>query len=387
LKGTKPYGWAYSLAQRLMAGSFNLALVQASTCLDDILFYLVLDAKTNPFNSFFSWTSLICAIVFLVSGCLLILFNFWLVKRYQDVKHQGLIVRENKENLEVFNEKNRYWELFYPDFNENDLWSQSFFATFIIQSTLSSLIIAIFYDYPLMQTPFLVTLDGVIILLFYFKNPLKTLRGKLAQWFFETKTLLVHILTFILSLRDSLEKPPESLRDTLSTGIIYLNTALVAGSLGFMFIEIHETIKAKIKERQLKWRQNLSNEEAGNLTRTSSPRKLQEAETQKRNTGERTSSLKKLDLSSEYQHNNSNIAVFRVNAEPFQGLDSSFNADNSFVSNMGGNGQRDQSIMPIIQRKLRVFKSQRNGSAIGDQDKSSKQLKETVKISQGQELP
>jgi hypothetical protein len=103
---TKYEGWAYSLVRKLVAGSFNFALVQAYACLDDIFFYLVLDAKTNPFNSFFSWTSMIFAVIFLVLGCLLVFFNFWTVNKYQSIKSQGM------EEIKAFNERNKYWELF-----------------------------------------------------------------------------------------------------------------------------------------------------------------------------------------------------------------------------------------------------------------------------------
>ena len=85
LEYAKYEGWACSLARKLVAGSFNFAFVQAYTCLDDILFYLVLDAKTNPFNNRFSWVSMICAAIFLALGCLLLFFNFWTVKKYQSI--------------------------------------------------------------------------------------------------------------------------------------------------------------------------------------------------------------------------------------------------------------------------------------------------------------
>jgi len=214
-------GWAYSLVQKLIAGSFNFALVQSYACLDDILFYLVLDAKTNPFNSFFSWASLICAVVFLALGCLLIFFNFWIVKKYQSIKKQ------RAKDLEAFNERNMYWELFYSDFSDDDLWSQSFFATLLIRSSLSSFVVAVFYDYPLMQTSYLVALDGATILFLYFKDPFNTLRGKLAQYYYEIITLSVHLCTFVVSLQDSFESPSDTVRSIMSTGIIYLNTSLV----------------------------------------------------------------------------------------------------------------------------------------------------------------
>ena len=116
---SKYEGWAHSLVRKLAAGSFNFAMVQAYACLDDILFYLVIDAKTNPFDSFFSWASMICAVLFLVFGCLLVFFNFWTVNKYQSRKLQGV------KALEAFNERNEYWELLYSDFNDDDLWSQS----------------------------------------------------------------------------------------------------------------------------------------------------------------------------------------------------------------------------------------------------------------------
>jgi len=319
-------GWAYSLVTKLVAGSFNFALVQAYTCLDDTLFYLVIDAKTNPLNSSFSWGSLICAAIFLALGCLLIFFNFWIDKKYQSIKSRGM------KELEAFNEKNKSWELFYSDFNDDNLCSQSFFAFLVIRSSLSSFIIAVLYDYPLLQTPYLVISDGAIILFLYFKDPFNTLRGKLAQYYFEIITLLVHICTFILALQDSFVDPSDTVRSLLSTGIIYLNIALITGAIGFMFIEIYKTISEKTRAARLKQHQSVpeENQETQNLTLTAI--KLQPPEgdvrAQRRQDSinrEQTSPIKKLHFRPE---NNSDLANSDfIHVEDSQAPESTFHAD------------------------------------------------------------
>ncbi len=235
--------WIYSLLLKLLVGSFNFTLVQAYACLDDILLYLVLDAKTNPFNTFFCWVSLFFAIGFLALGCYLIWLNLKTVKNYQALKKDSVA-------LEAFNEKNKYWELFYSDFNNENFWSQFALAIFLIRSTLSSLIIAVFYEDPVMQTAYLIIIDGAIISFLYFEKPFVTFLSILCQYFYEIITLLVHICTCILSMQGTEQNPSESFKRFLSNSIIYLNTALVTGSIGFMFIEIYKTLRQKMKKRK-----------------------------------------------------------------------------------------------------------------------------------------
>ena len=348
-------GCISSVIQKLLAGSFNFTLIQAYACLDSILFYLVIDIKTNPFNSFFSWISVISASVFLALGCLLVFFNFWTVKKYQDVKSQG------NGALEAFNERNKYWELFYSDFRDDSLLSQSFFAFLIVRSTLSSLIITVLYDYPMMQTSFLVSLDGVIILFLVSQKPYNTLRGTLCQYYFETITLLVHLSTFILALQDSFETSSETVRKILSTGIIYLNTALVSGSIGFMFIEIYKTISEKRKakrnlEQNEKKYENIAiqtvNEENLNLNTMSSGHHHLESGTQrKHNDNERTmSSLENLHLLSSFG-NGSSMSQFHL--ETSQGRDFNHNTEDSILPDQSDRINRSKlSPTPIFMRPL-----------------------------------
>ena len=356
LERGKYKGWAFWLVRKLAAGSFNFTLIQAYACLEDILFYLVIDIKTNPFNSFFSWASLISAFTFLALGCLLVFFNFWTVKKYQNIKRcQG--------DLEAFNERNKYWELFYSDFSDDDLWSQSFFAFLIIRSSLSSFIITVLCDYPLMQTPYLIILDGAILMFLYFKNPYNTLRGKLAQYFYEIITLLVHLCTFVMALQDSFTKPSDTVKLIFSTGIIYLNTALVTGSIGFMFIEIYKTISQRARASR-------RYEHIAIQTGT------EDVLTQRRR--ESYVDNQQTPSSAENSHllpgakNGSNLM------ESPQTLESNFNnQDNSILSDINSGEQKDQSTKPIlIRRKLRITQSslQENKSVVSEFEKAEKMV-------------
>jgi hypothetical protein len=341
-------GWAYFFVRKLVAGPFNFALVQAYACLDDILFYLVLDAKTNPFNSFFSWASIICSVVFLAVGCLLVFFNFWTVKKYQSIKNQGA------QDIEAFNERNKYWELFYADFSDDDLWTQSFFAISIVRSSLSSLIITIFYDYPLVQTSYLVIMDVAIISFMYFKNPFKTLRGKLAQYYYEIITFLVHLCALILALQDSFEKSSETVRLIMSTGILYFNIALVSGAIGFMFIEIYKTISQKTRAATRKQYEHIAIQtatadylETQNLTRTTSPGRHLENRPQRK----QASKLEDFHLLSGLSNSNTIISEFNMETP---GLDQ--NTENSFISGRHARNKiarrRDLLPAPVLDRPL-----------------------------------
>jgi len=252
-QGTKPSNgsWFYSLLQKMSNGSLNSTLVQAYGCIDDIFFYLVLDLKTNPFEEFFSWASLFIAIAFVGLSLWLILFNVLIVKRYQ-------VAKSDEKSLKAFSEKNKHWELFYSDFDDADGWSHSFLALLIIRSTLSSLLITIFYKYPFMQGIFLLVLDGSIITFMLLKKPLITLRAIFFQYYFEFITIIVHICTIVLSSQG--EEISDVSKKNLSTCIIYMNTALVTGGIAFMFIEIHETVNEKVDE----WKQRKSDSKEKN---------------------------------------------------------------------------------------------------------------------------
>ena len=75
-KRTKIGGWSQSLFKKLIATSQNFVLVQTYGCLDDVLFYFVLDVKANPCNTAFSRVSLFFAVVFLCIGGLLVFFQY-----------------------------------------------------------------------------------------------------------------------------------------------------------------------------------------------------------------------------------------------------------------------------------------------------------------------
>ena len=118
-------------------------------------------------------------------------------------------------------------------------------AFLVLRSNASNLVFTIFYEYPLMQTLFLITMDGAIMLLMIIERPFTEFRANFFQFFFEVIALAVHFCAFLLSWND---QPSESLKKGASKAIIYLNTALVTGGLGFTLIEIHESVREKIGE-------------------------------------------------------------------------------------------------------------------------------------------
>ena len=241
----KSQGVFHSSLNKLFAGSQNFLLVQAYGCLDDILFYLVLDAKTNLFSTAFSRTSLFFAIAFTCLGIFLIVLSFLIVKRYQRKKR-------DLNALEVFIEKNKYLELFYSDFSDADSWSHSFLAFLNIQSILSGLVITTLYQNRFVQTILLTIFDVAIILFLLIKNPIPGLKEKIAQYYFEVLALMVHICTFILSVQHYEENPSYTMKKALSKSIIYMNIALVVGGICFMVFGLFQTISEKVKE----YRQN-----------------------------------------------------------------------------------------------------------------------------------
>ena len=220
-----------------------------------------------------------------------------------------------------------------------------------------------------MQTSYLVIFDGAILLFLYFKNPFNTLRGKFAQYYYEIITLLVHLCTFILSLQDTFKDPSDTVRLIMSTAILYLNTALVCGAIGFMFIEIYKTISEKKRAARLKKQQSVpvDNQESRNLTQTASPFHPSEATSQKRQpwiNREQTASIENFHLESGNSQNRNLMTSDLFNTEESShGLETNFYIENSILSGANSrkriNRQRNQSPVPIMVRQRPQNRNQR----------------------------
>ena len=217
-----------------------------------------------------------------------------------------------------------------------------------------------------MQTSYLVILDGAIILFLYFKNPFSTLRGKLAQYYYEVITLLVHLCAFILSLQDSFNASSYTARLILSTGILYLNTALVSGAIGFMFIEIYNTISEKTRAARYKLSEDIAiqttdrnNFDSQNLTLATSPSQHLQTRAQRKNEtwvhNQQTSSLENLHLLPRSK-NNSNIIISDFSLESSQAQEFPQNPENSFGEDLHARNKIDQNRglrpTPIFYRPL-----------------------------------
>jgi len=247
LKKLLDKNWGYPIISRIAAGLFNLTLVQAYGCLDDVIFYFILDVQTNPFDSVFSWASFFSGLGFIGLVSWLILFNVIIVKRYQQAKSANL--------EEAFNENNKRWELFYGGFNDADIWSHAFLAILAVRNCLSSILLSALFDYPLLQTALLIILDGAIIIILMTLKPLSELQAKLTQYFYELVALFVHFCTFILAMEGHQVSTSKIGKIALCESIIYFNDALIIGGICLMLVEIFKTISRKIKAWKLKQKQ------------------------------------------------------------------------------------------------------------------------------------
>jgi len=352
-----------SILQKVIAGSMNFVIVSSYGCLDDILFYLILDTKTNPFNTAFSWASLLFGFAFTFLGILLMIFSIMKVKKYQKLKKEGLAKNDLKE-FEDFSEKNKHLEVFYSDFNDSSLWAQCFLAILVLRNNLASLIITVLYQHSMMQSLLLIVMDGAMLLFLLFKKPLTTLRAHFFQYYFETITLIVHLCTFILSIQKQQEEPSKTLNIRVCTLIIYLNTALVTGATAYMGIDIHETVREKIQE----WKQNKSQN-----NKTVHPIPEENLEAQNILASSQTDNFVTSPEQNPIEDPNSNREYYYLASrnqkntnfngiQPLQIFNSSMSVDQTFAPDTSNliNQQNDRSIEQMIpQRRLTLLKKRR----------------------------
>jgi len=68
-----------------------------------------------------------------------------------------------------------------------------------------------------------------------------------------------------MAFQDSLDSPSDTVKKIMSTGILYFNTALISGAIGFMFIEIYKTISEKKRAARLKKSQSIPGDQNRNF--------------------------------------------------------------------------------------------------------------------------
>jgi len=231
---------------RVLAAS-NFAIIQIYGCLDDIVFYGLIDLRFGKFAPSFSAFSSVIAIVLLIIGALIFMLHIWILWKSTELRK----LPNHKEALGDFLHKFEPLQILYQDFKDTTTIRQSFFALLITRSILSSLIMSTLFEKPLLQAILLMILSVSALSLLISKGPYKEFSRELTQYFYELIVFMVSLGVLIMAVADEMNKEAFSLRKILGKSIVFLNAILFIGSMGLMCIEIYGKI-CEIYEMWLK---------------------------------------------------------------------------------------------------------------------------------------
>jgi len=230
-------GFASLMLDYLVLAASNFTIIHIYGCLDDIVFYGLIDLRFSKFTPTFSSISSVLAILLLITGALIFMLHIWILWEYKKLKRLA-----NKEALQNFLNKFEPLQILYQDFTDTTTIRQSFFALLITRSTFSSLIMSTLSEKPLIQAILLMVLSVSALSLLILKGPYKELYSELIQYFYELIVFLVYLGVLIMAVADEMGKEAFSLRKTLGKWIVILNAVLFIGSMAFMCIEIYGKI-------------------------------------------------------------------------------------------------------------------------------------------------
>jgi len=244
LSKKNPKGRWSSISRSINIAASNFALTQYYSNLDDVILYLVIDARSSKFDTSFRVFSFILGLVLLVIGMAILGGHVWFLYKYQGFK------KKKETELEAFRLKYENIDLIFKDFKDLNLSTQSFLLAHLIRSLLSSLSFALLFEYPLFQILSLLTLTLGMIAFLFMKRSFKEMLNLIGQLFCEFILLLANICMFILCIFDQAGSEPLEAIKRLSKCVIALNLALLIGCAVFLLISVGRILYKMYQERK-----------------------------------------------------------------------------------------------------------------------------------------
>jgi len=228
-------GVAAIVLDYFLLATSNFAIIQIYGSLDDIIFYAVIDLRFSGFSSGFIAFGSMIAIFLVLFGAGLLALHFWIIWKYKKLKK----LPNETGVLEKFIKKFETFQVLYQDFKDTTTIRQSYFALLVIRSFISSLILASLSGKASAQAVLLMIIHGSALLFLILQGPYKEIFAELTQYFYEIIVSVVYSGVLIMAVADEMEKDAVGLRKMLGKGIVFMNAALISGSMVFMCIEIY----------------------------------------------------------------------------------------------------------------------------------------------------
>jgi len=241
----------------------NFTLTQVYGSLDDIIFFFVLQTRSSDFHIDFGRASFALSIVLVLFGILILGVHILILVRYR--RSLRMAKDKSSQELKKFLEKHENFKMLFQDFKDTNLMKQSFLLIYVGRSIVSNVIITTLFEYSLLQTLLLTSLNILILIYLIICRPFKEKLNAIGQYFCEIILLLVSVSMLAMAIIDNSSSGSEAVVDRFSQLVILMNMTLVIGSLVFMLPSIGKTLYTIYKERKAEKKQPKNKEKLKTL--------------------------------------------------------------------------------------------------------------------------
>lgn len=184
--------------QKMKISVQNLLLSIFYEAIGDIVFYSILEFRANKNPSDYRTLSLALAVCcFILLVIVLIMHVLVLCYRLEMKKKSG------QQNNTEFSKKYESVQMLFKDLKEQSFTRQGFLLFFILREIIFKVILATLFEYPLLQTVFILALSCLMIVYFLIFRPLTDLFDALQILFCEASVLVVNIALLITAISDN----------------------------------------------------------------------------------------------------------------------------------------------------------------------------------------
>jgi len=222
----------------------NFALNQFYSNLDDVILYLTLDLRSTKFDSPLEVFSIVLGALLLFGGVIIVGVHMWLLWKYQGLKGK------NMTQLEGFTLKYENISLLFKDFKDLALFTQSYLLINLIRGLVSSIIVALLFEYPLLQIILLLTLNILMIIFLLAKRSFKDSLNIFGQFFCEFVLLIANVCMFVMCIFGAVGSKPLDAIEKLSKCVIILNIILLIGCVIFLVLSIGKIFYGVYQEKK-----------------------------------------------------------------------------------------------------------------------------------------
>jgi len=190
----------HSKTLRIIAQNLLFTYIYADAA--DVFLFSVLDFKTNNGSSKLNIINLVVSVMFIAITLAVIILHFIILRKYHRIRKNAYNEKEKEDASEEFKIKYRSISVLWQDFKEKSIFTHSFLLIAVVRDVIFSLVLALLYEYPLIQAVIIVTLSTIVMAHLVVFRPFEELKEAIQAYLCEIILFGVNICVLILAISD-----------------------------------------------------------------------------------------------------------------------------------------------------------------------------------------